>query len=86
MKTFTETFRRNDGDKVKVYLNVHEDENYTGVGVYLNDTCASEKKLHGIYTLTSELPEYAVNFMLNAILETQLGRTTEEFVDCKFID
>ena len=86
MKTFTETFRRNDGDKVVVYLNVHEDENYTGVAAYLNDTCASEKKLHGIYTLTSELPEYAVNFMLNAILEMQLGCPTDEAVDCKFID
>ena len=85
MKTFTETVRRNAG-KVKIYLNVHEDENYTGVAAYFNDTCASEKKVHGIYTSTNDLPEYAVNFMLNAILETQLGRPTEEFVDCKFID
>lgn len=86
MKTFTEEWRRKDGDEIKLYFNVHEDENYTCVGVYLNDFCVFEKKLHGIYTSTSELSEYAVYFIFNAITAMQIGCSTEELVDCKFID
>lgn len=86
METFTEVFRRNDGDEIEVYFNVHEDENYTCVDVYLNDTCVFAKKLHGICTSTSELSEYTVHFIFNAITAMQIGCTTEELVDCKFID
>ena len=86
MKTFTEEVSLKNGVEVTIYLNVHEDENYTGVGVYLNDTCVYEKKVHGIYTSTNGLPKYGTDAMIDAVIAAYIGSSSEEAIDCKFID
>ena len=88
MKTFTEEWRTKDGDELIIYFGVHDekDECYTNVSMSENGFCFFDKRLHGIYTSTDELTEYAVKFMFNALLAWDAGCMTEELVDYKFID
>lgn len=85
MKTYSENVNLKNGEQVTIYLNVHVDENYTGVGVYVKDFCVFEKKLHGIYTATDDLPKYATDAMINAVIAAYEGCSTGEAIDCKFL-
>lgn len=86
MKTYSETIKLIPGVEATMYLNVHEEENYTGVAAYLNDTCAYEKKVHGICTTCNDLPESIVDPIGKALFSAYSGCPSEEAVDCKFID
>lgn len=86
MKTYKQKLTLLPGTKTTVYLNVHEEENYTGIAAYLNDTCAYEKKVHGIYARWIDLPRSVVAPLGKAIFSVYSGCPTEEAVDCKFID
>lgn len=85
MMTYTEQYKMKNGVKIEIYLNVHLEDKYTGVATYIEDICVFEKKVHGIYTITNDLPKYVVDAIIDTVVATYTGCSLEESVDCKFM-